>query len=185
MRGCDLHNGPRYLSNDADTEELFRCLDPIDPKIDIYVEHETPVQKQLFIRDFSVVNVANLVGCGIGVEDVNVDVDDDDDNDVDVDVEDGDDALVDDEFEVSGNLVDVGNDSKGHDTNGAMGDVTYEWYDFNYDNPANKKLYEITMNKYEGNTCQPTSPHNGQPSQEPTPNIAYHPLSYPPNFAKQ
>ena len=74
----------------------------------------------MFIRDVSVVNAANLVGCGIGVEDVDVDVDDD------VDMEDGDDALVDDEFEVGGNLVDVVNDAKGHDVNGAMGDMAYE-----------------------------------------------------------
>ena len=109
----------------------------MDPKIDIYVEHETPIQKQMFIRDVSVVDAANLVGCGIGVEDVDVDVDDDDN---DVNVEDGDDALVDDEFEEGGNLVDVGNDAKGHDMNGAMGDVTYEWYDSNCDDPTNEKL---------------------------------------------
>ena len=47
------------------------------------------------------------------------------------------------------------------------------------------KSYEVIVNEYDGNTCQPTSPHNSQPSQEPTPNIDYHPLSYPPNFAKQ
>ena len=49
VSGFDLHNGPRYLSNDANTQELFKCLDPIDPKIDIYVEHATPVQKQLLV----------------------------------------------------------------------------------------------------------------------------------------
>ena len=41
--GLDLHNGLRYLTNDDDTQELFKCLDPIDPKIGIYVEHATPV----------------------------------------------------------------------------------------------------------------------------------------------
>ena len=45
--GLDLHNGLRYLSNDIDTQELFKCLDPIDPKIDIYVEHATLVQKKI------------------------------------------------------------------------------------------------------------------------------------------
>ena len=41
----DLDNGLRYLSTDANTHELFKCFDSIDPKIDIYVEHATPVQK--------------------------------------------------------------------------------------------------------------------------------------------
>ena len=70
--GLDLHNGLRYLTNDADTQELFKCLDPIDPKIDIYVEHATPIQKQLLARDVSVVDAVNLVGCGVGVEDVDI-----------------------------------------------------------------------------------------------------------------
>ena len=37
----DLDNGLRYLSTDGDTHELFKYLDPIDPKIGIYVEHAT------------------------------------------------------------------------------------------------------------------------------------------------
>ena len=41
--GLDLDNGLRYLSTDGDTHELFKCLDPIDPKIGIYVEHATPI----------------------------------------------------------------------------------------------------------------------------------------------
>ena len=44
--GLDLHNDLGYLSNDGDTQELFKCLDPIDPKIVIYVEHATPIQKK-------------------------------------------------------------------------------------------------------------------------------------------
>ena len=43
--GLDLDNDLRYLSTDANTHELFKCLDSIDPKINIYVEHATPVQK--------------------------------------------------------------------------------------------------------------------------------------------
>ena len=46
MLGLDLHNDLGYLSNDGDTQQLFKCLDPIDPKIVIYVEHATPVQKK-------------------------------------------------------------------------------------------------------------------------------------------
>ena len=45
MPVLDLDNGLRYLSTDANTHELFKCFDSIDPKIDIYVEHATPVQK--------------------------------------------------------------------------------------------------------------------------------------------
>ena len=56
-----------------------------------------------------------------------MDVDDfDDDNDV--DLEDGDEALADDEFVEGGTLVDEGNDAGGHDGNGDMGDLTYDWY---------------------------------------------------------
>ena len=127
--GLDLHNGLRYLFTDVDTQELFKCLDLINPKIDIHVEHTTFVQKQLLVRDVSVVNVANLVGCGVGVEDVNVNDIDGDGDDNEVDVEDGDEALADDEFEENGNLVDEGNDARGNDGNGAVEDVDYEWYD--------------------------------------------------------
>ena len=72
MPGLDLHNGLRYLTNDDDTQELFKCLDPIDPKIDIYVEHAAPIQKQWLVRDVTVVDTVNLVGCGVGVEDVDI-----------------------------------------------------------------------------------------------------------------
>ncbi|KAK4605282.1 hypothetical protein RGQ29_013376 [Quercus rubra] len=142
----DLDSDLRYLSTDGDTRELFKCLDPINPKIDIYVEHATPVQKQLLVKDVSVIDATNLVGCGVGVEGVGVDdIDGDcDDNEVDVenedvdevDVEDRDEALADDEFEEGGNVVDERNDVKGKIENGAMGDVDYEWYDFNYGDPS-------------------------------------------------
>ena len=188
--GLDLDNGLRYLSTDGDTNELFKCLDPIDPKIDIYVEHATLVQKQLLVRDVSVVDAANLVGCGVGVKGVGVDdIDGDcDDNEVDVengdvdevDVEDGDEALADDEFEEGGNVVDEGNGVRAKDGNGAVGDVDYEWYDSDYDDPANEQLYKITVDDY---TIQPTITHNNQPSQELT-NVI-HPLSHPSNFANQ
>ena len=181
--GLDLHNGLRYLSTDVDTQELFKCLNPIDPKIDILVDHAVLVQNQLLVKDVSVIDVTNLVGCGVGVEDADVDDVDGDGDDNEVDVEDGDEALADDEFEDGGNLVDDGNDARGNDGNGAVGDVDSEWYDFDYDNPANEKLYEISMNEVDDNTFQPTITHNGQPSQEPT--IANHPLSHPPNFANQ
>ena len=66
---------------------------------------------------------------------MDVDVDDfDDDNDV--DLEDRDEALADDEFEEDGNLVDEGNDAGGHDGNGDVGDVTYNWYNTDYDDQA-------------------------------------------------
>ena len=138
----DLDSDLRYLSTDGDTRELFKCLDPINPKIDIYVEHATPVQKQLLVKDVSVIDAPNLVGCGVGVgvDDIDGDCDDNEvdveNEDVDeVDVEDRDEALADDEFEEGGNVVDERNDVKGKDENGAMGDVDYEWYDFNYDDP--------------------------------------------------
>ena len=83
----------------------------------------------MLVRDVSVVNVANLVGCGVGVEDVNVNDIDGDGDDNEVDVEDWDEALADDEFEENGNLVDEGNDARGNDGNGAVEDVDYEWYD--------------------------------------------------------
>ena len=63
----DLHTDLRYLSINVDTQELFKCLDPIDLKIDIYVKHATPIQKQMLVRDVSV------------VEDVDVDDGDGDD----------------------------------------------------------------------------------------------------------
>ena len=56
MLGLDLHNDLGYLSNDGDTEELFKCLDPIDPKIVIYVEHATPVQKKIVNSYINVVD---------------------------------------------------------------------------------------------------------------------------------
>ncbi|XP_075675326.1 uncharacterized protein LOC142644634 [Castanea sativa] len=171
--GLDLNNGLTYLSIDANTQELFKCLDPIDHKIDIYVEHATPVQQKLLVKDVSVVDVANLVSCGVGVEEVDVDDADGDDNEV--DVEGGDEALADDEFKESGNLVDEGN--------GVVGDVDYEWYDSDYDEPTNEKLYEITLYEVDGNTFQPTITHNGQPSQEPI--FSNHPVSHQPNFANQ
>ena len=190
MPGLDLDNGLRYLSTDGDTHELFKCLDPIDPKIGIYVEHATPIQKQLLVKDISIVDAANLVGCGVGMEGVGVDgIDGDcDDNEIDVEngdvdevhVEDGDGALADDEFEESGNIVDEGNGVRGKDGNSVVGDVDYEWYDSNYDDPANEHLYEIIVDDH---TIQPIIIHNNQPSQELT--NAIHPLSHPPNFANQ
>ena len=63
----------------------------------------------MLVRDVDIIDVANLVGCRVGVEDVGVDdVNGDcDDNEVDVedgdvdevDVENGDEALADNEFE--------------------------------------------------------------------------------------
>ena len=60
----------------------------------------------MLVRDVSIIDAANLVGCGVGVEDVGVDdVDGDcDDNEVDmedgeVDAKNGDESLADNEFE--------------------------------------------------------------------------------------
>nr|POE92558.1 hypothetical protein CFP56_42983 [Quercus suber] len=52
--------------------------------------------------------------------------------------EDGDEALADDEFKEGGNLVDEGNDAGGYDGNGDMGDVTYDWYNIDYDDIARR-----------------------------------------------
>ena len=79
-----------------------------------------------------------MVGYGVGVEDVDVDVGDFD-GDIDVDLEDGDKALAADEFEECGILVDEGNDAGGHDGNGDVGDVTYDWYNTNYDDLGHGK----------------------------------------------
>ena len=98
----------------------------------------------MLARDVSVADAANLVGCGVGVEDVDVDDVDGDGDDNEVDVEDGDgdgdEALANNEFEEGGNLVDERNNAKGNDGNGVMGDVDYEWYDSDYDDPTNEKL---------------------------------------------
>ena len=110
----DLHTDLRYLSTNVDTRELFKCLDPIDPKIDIYVEDATPIQKQMLVKDVSV------------VEDVDVNGVDGDGDDNEVDVEDWNEALANDKFEEGGNLVDEGNDARGNDGNGVMEDVDYE-----------------------------------------------------------
>ena len=98
-----------------------------------------------------------------------------------VDVEDGNEALVDDKFEESGNVVDERNDVRGKDENGVVGDVDYELYDFDYDDLANEQLHEIIV--VDDYTIQPTITYNNQPPQELTNEI--HPLSYPPNFANQ
>ena len=167
----NLHTDLRYLYTDVGTQELFKCLDPIDPKIDIYVEDATPIQKQMLVKDVNV------------VEDVDVNGVDGDGDDNEVDVEDWDEALANDKFEEGGNLVDEGNDARGNNGNGVMEDVDYEWYDSDYDDPANEKLHEIIVDEVDGNTFQPITTHNGQPSQEPT--IAIHSLSHPPNFVNQ
>ena len=145
----DLYTNLRYLSTDVDTQELFKCLDPIDPKIDIYVEDATPIQKQMLVKDVNV------------VEDVDVNGVDGDGDDNEVDVEDWDEALANDKFEEGGNLVDEGNDARGNNGNGVMEDVDYEWYDSDYDDPANEKLYEIIVDEVDGNTFQPITTHNG------------------------
>ena len=102
------------------------------------------------------------------VEDVDVDDNDGNGDDNEVDVEDWDEALANDKFEEGGNLVDERNDTRGNDGNGAVGDVDYEWYNSNYDNPANEKLYEIIMDEVDGNTFQLIITRNDQPSQKHT-----------------
>uniref|UniRef100_A0A7N2MKG9 Uncharacterized protein n=1 Tax=Quercus lobata TaxID=97700 RepID=A0A7N2MKG9_QUELO len=98
--------------------------------------HQSRVYSTALLRCFrSVVDASDLVGYGVGVEDVDVDVGDFN-GDNDVDLEDGDKALADDEFEECGILVDEGNDAGGHDGNGDVGDVTYDWYNTNYDDLA-------------------------------------------------
>ena len=39
--GCDLSNGLRYLSIDSYIIEISKCLTPLNPKEDVYIEHET------------------------------------------------------------------------------------------------------------------------------------------------
>ena len=54
---CDLSDGLRYLSTDSHIIEMSKCLTPLNPKVDVYVEHETPnplsMDKPIVIRDFS------------------------------------------------------------------------------------------------------------------------------------
>nr|POE83522.1 hypothetical protein CFP56_51055 [Quercus suber] len=96
------------------------------------------------------------------VEDVDVDDVDGDGDDNEVDVEDWDEALVNDKFEEGGNLVDERNDAMGNDGNGVMEDVDYEWYNPDYDDPANEKLYEIIVDEVNGKTFQPFITRNGR-----------------------
>jgi hypothetical protein len=55
--GCDLSDGLRYLSTDSHIIEMSKCLTPLNPKVYVYVEHETPnplsMDKPIVIRDFS------------------------------------------------------------------------------------------------------------------------------------
>ncbi|GMY35276.1 hypothetical protein FCV25MIE_30518 [Fagus crenata] len=55
--GCDLSDGLRYLSTDSHIIEMSKCLTPLNPKVDVYVKHETPnplsMDKPIVIRDFS------------------------------------------------------------------------------------------------------------------------------------
>ncbi|KAK7846383.1 hypothetical protein CFP56_008037 [Quercus suber] len=77
----------------------------------------------------------NQYSFGVSVEDVDVYVDDfDDDNDV--DLEDVDEAFANNEFEEGGNLVDEGNDARCPDGNGDVGNMTYDWYNTDYDDLA-------------------------------------------------
>lgn len=53
----DFHNELRYLSNDNHIILLFKCPVPLNPKVDVYVEHKALIplsmEKQLLIRDVS------------------------------------------------------------------------------------------------------------------------------------
>jgi hypothetical protein len=55
--GCDLSDGLRYLSTDSHIIEMSKCLTPLNLKVDVYVEHETPnppsMDKPIVIRDFN------------------------------------------------------------------------------------------------------------------------------------
>uniref|UniRef100_A0A2N9J0V4 Uncharacterized protein n=1 Tax=Fagus sylvatica TaxID=28930 RepID=A0A2N9J0V4_FAGSY len=52
--GCDLSDGLRYLSTDSHIIEMSKCLTPLNLKVDVYVEHETPnSDKPIVIRDFN------------------------------------------------------------------------------------------------------------------------------------
>jgi hypothetical protein len=55
--GCVLSDGLRYLSTVSHIIEMSKCLTPLNPKVDVYVEHETPnslsMDKPIVIRDFS------------------------------------------------------------------------------------------------------------------------------------
>ena len=54
---CDLSDGLRYLSTDSYIMEMSKSLTPLNPKVDVYVEHEPPnplsMDKPIVIRDFS------------------------------------------------------------------------------------------------------------------------------------
>ena len=53
----DFHNELRYLSNDNHIILLFKCPVPLNPEVDVYVEHKALIplsmEKQLLIRDVS------------------------------------------------------------------------------------------------------------------------------------
>ena len=57
ITGCDLSDGLRYLSTDSHIIEMSKCLTPLNPKVDVYVEHETlnplSMDKPIVIKDFS------------------------------------------------------------------------------------------------------------------------------------
>uniref|UniRef100_A0A2N9EX01 Uncharacterized protein n=1 Tax=Fagus sylvatica TaxID=28930 RepID=A0A2N9EX01_FAGSY len=190
--GCDLSDGLRYLSTDSHIIEMSKCLTPLNPKVDVYVEHETPnplsMDKPIVIRDFS---------------------DRSDDDDVGI-------RLNDDGAGCSGyadNGIEVGNDVSEEEFNDAHVHVEELWYahveedvvcqamngsdvcehvndddnmflDSDSDDVPFERLYDVTIHSQSSQIHypnQPSQPHYpSQPSQQHYPNSSYPIISIDP-----
>uniref|UniRef100_A0A2N9H486 PB1-like domain-containing protein n=1 Tax=Fagus sylvatica TaxID=28930 RepID=A0A2N9H486_FAGSY len=187
--GCDLSDGLRYLSTDSHIIEMSKCLTPLNPKVDVYVEHETPnplsMDKPIVIRDFS---------------------DRSDDDDVGI-------RLNDDGAGCSGyadNGIEVGNDVSEEEFNDAHvhANVKELWYahveedvvcqamngsdvcehvndddnmflDSDSDDVPFERLYDVTIHS-QSDTHSPHTHYPSQPSQPHYPNSPYPIISIDP-----
>ncbi|GMY14360.1 hypothetical protein FCV25MIE_09599 [Fagus crenata] len=192
--GRDLSDGLRYLSNNSHIIEMSKCFTPLNPKVNVYVEHETPnpqsMDKPIVIRDFS---------------------DRSDDDDVGI-------RLNDDGAGSSGyadNGIEVGNDVSEEEFNDAHVHVDVEelWYahveedvvcqalnesdacehmndhdnmfpDSDSDDVPFERLYDVTIHSQSSQTHYPSHPsqthYPSQPSQPHNPNSPYPIISIDP-----
>ncbi|GMY35076.1 gtp-binding protein sar1 [Fagus crenata] len=201
--GGDLSDGLRYLSTDSHILETSKCLTPLNPKVHVYVEHETPnplsMDKPTVITDFS---------------------DKSDDDDVGI-------RLNDDGVGSSGyedNEIEVGNDVSEEEFNDAHvhADVEELWYahveedvvcqalnegdvcehvnnddnmfpDLDSDDVPFERLYDVTIHSQSLQTHYPSHPsqthfpsqpsqthYPSQPSQPHNPNSSYPIISIDP-----
>uniref|UniRef100_A0A2N9FZE3 SWIM-type domain-containing protein n=1 Tax=Fagus sylvatica TaxID=28930 RepID=A0A2N9FZE3_FAGSY len=152
--GCDLSDGLRYLSTDSHIIEMSKCLTPLNPKVDVYVEHETPnplsMDKPIVIRDFS---------------------DRSDDDDVGI-------RLNDDGAGCSG-YVDNGSDVCEH-----VNDDNNMFLDSDSDDVPFERLYDVPIHNQPSQPhypSQPSQPHYpSQPSHQHYPNSLYPIISIDP-----